>query len=104
MTIDAGKLREAIDYYQMRFQEIAGVTSAEKLEWSKVLLDAALTAYAASLPREVVKERWLLIDENGRDQGVYDNPTTVKGWVVANPGWQAVHLTGRALLPPREKD
>lgn len=94
MTIDAKELREAIAAFPCPVGPLA------------IVLKAA-SAYAATLPREVEIEAWGVLYGNGAFSCLTYESEAEASMHASNavtPGSVVVRLTGKATLPPRDKD
>jgi hypothetical protein len=100
MTIDARQLEEAIK----DARRIATGWPGASLHPTLTILAEAASAYAATLPREVPVETWVLVDNAGVIIATgYDSDADARRHTT-DAGHHPVRLTGTALLPPREKD
>lgn len=101
MTTDANELREAIAYLKAMLPEFAE-RGTHRIAAERVI--AGAEAYADSLPREVDLEGWAVVGANGAVETIMRVKANADGYAACNPNWQVVRLTGKATLPPREKD
>lgn len=98
--IDPVKLRESIEDVRNHMKPWSA-SDGGRPHVERVL--AAAEAYAATLPREVTFERWLVVSETGEDLGAcHTKMSAVEFAERVHGGRQIVHLTGTATLPPKQ--